>query len=70
MVANCGTIYYRFHGTPNLYSSAYAEMALQAFVQEVQANDGIREAWCYFNNDAAVAAIPDAHTLIRLANSE
>jgi hypothetical protein len=30
---------------------------------------GVRKVWCYFNNDAAIAAIPNAHTLIRLTSA-
>jgi uncharacterized protein YecE (DUF72 family) len=69
LVANTEMVYYRFHGVPDLYRSAYAEKDLQAFAGEVQANPKVRDAWCYFNNDAAVAAIPDAQTLERLAKA-
>ncbi|QEC74737.1 DUF72 domain-containing protein [Mucilaginibacter ginsenosidivorax] len=69
LVANTDTVYYRFHGVPNLYSSAYGEEALKKFLVEARSAD-IKEAWCYFNNDAAVAAIPDAQTLIRFTGSE
>lgn len=67
LIINTGTIYYRFHGVPNLYSSPYAETTLKNFADKVNAQPQVRESWCYFNNDAAVAAIPDAKTLIRLA---
>lgn len=67
LIVNTDVIYYRFHGVPNLYSSAYSETALKDFADKVNGEVHIRESWCYFNNDAAVAAIPDAKTLIRLA---
>ncbi|PWK77220.1 uncharacterized protein YecE (DUF72 family) [Mucilaginibacter oryzae] len=67
LIANTATIYYRFHGVPDLYRSAYPEQSLQQFADEVQENPKIKEAWCYFNNDAAVAAIPDALNLSRFA---
>jgi uncharacterized protein YecE (DUF72 family) len=56
-------LYYRFHGVPQLYFSAYSNMALQNFVTEVGKQPQLRKAWCYFNNDAAVAAIPNAKQL-------
>lgn len=61
--------YYRFHGVPDLYRSAYSDQQLETFVARLKASPGIEQAWCYFNNDAAVAAIPDARALIRLAAS-
>ncbi|UOE47915.1 DUF72 domain-containing protein [Mucilaginibacter sp. SMC90] len=66
VVTNTDTVYYRFHGVPDLYRSAYGEAALEQFVREVVVHPKVREAWCYFNNDAEVAAIPDAKTLMRL----
>jgi uncharacterized protein YecE (DUF72 family) len=61
-------VYYRFHGVPELYRSAYSESELAAFVEKIKITPGVREVWCYFNNDAAVAAIPNAQTLIQLTN--
>lgn len=55
--------YYRFHGVPELYRSAYSDETLQGFVSKTEElkPDNV---WCYFNNDAAVAAIPNAKSLI------
>lgn len=58
--------YYRFHGVPELYRSAYSKTELKAVAEKIGAEPDVREAWCYFNNDASVAAIPNAHTLIKL----
>jgi uncharacterized protein YecE (DUF72 family) len=66
-VATGPVVYYRFHGVPQLYRSAYSKKELTAIAEKISAAPGVREAWCYFNNDAAVAAIPDAQTLMRLA---
>lgn len=63
-------IYYRFHGVPDLYRSAYREAQLRAFTEKLIADEKITDAWCYFNNDVAVAAIPNARTLIRLASKD
>lgn len=56
-------VYYRFHGVPDLYRSAYSRAALSAVADAISSERGVREVWCYFNNDAAVAAIPDARLL-------
>jgi uncharacterized protein YecE (DUF72 family) len=60
-------LYYRFHGVPELYRSSYSEAALKNFIAQVDGRPGLRQAWCYFNNDSAVAAIPNAETLISLS---
>lgn len=69
LIPNTGIIYYRFHGVPDLYRSAYSEAALSKFAGQVNTDARIRESWCYFNNDAAVAAIPDARALMRFSNT-
>lgn len=58
-------VYYRFHGVPELYRSAYSDAELSQFADYIKTQPEVREAWCYFNNDAAVAAIPNAKTLIQ-----
>lgn len=67
-VVTSAVIYYRFHGVPDLYRSPYSIAQLNAFTGKIKADPAIQQAWCYFNNDAAVAAIPNARTLIQLAN--
>lgn len=62
--------YYRFHGVRDLYRSGYSNARLGKFAAELKAAPGVREAWCYFNNDAAVEAIPDARTLMHLTAAQ
>jgi uncharacterized protein YecE (DUF72 family) len=62
-------IYYRFHGVPDLYRSNYNDATLKQFVDKLTMKSDIKKAWCYFNNDAAVAAIPNAQTLFRLTET-
>ena len=62
-------LYYRFHGVLELYRSSYANEALNNFVHQVKQQDQLQEAWCFFNNDSAVAAIPNAKSLIQLVRS-
>lgn len=59
--------YYRFHGVPELYRSDYNEQFLKEFVNKAGKGAQPKSIWCYFNNDAAVAAIPDAKKLIQLS---
>jgi uncharacterized protein YecE (DUF72 family) len=68
VVANSRVLYYRFHGVPNLYSSPYSDMELAEIITTVKKEKNVDNAWFYFNNDAAVAAIPNAQTMVRLAS--
>lgn len=60
LIENNKTIYYRFHGIPHLYRSKYGIIALQKFCDEIENNDGIKEAFIYFNNDIDGSAITNA----------
>ncbi|PJJ85047.1 DUF72 domain-containing protein [Mucilaginibacter auburnensis] len=57
------TVYYRFHGVPELYRSGYEDAALTEFAKNLRETKGIKNVWCYFNNDVAVKAVPNAKTL-------
>lgn len=61
-------VYYRFHGVPELYRSAYSDTSLQHFAHMLESEITAKEIWCYFNNDVAVAAVPNAHTLFHIAS--
>lgn len=69
VVTNTPVVYYRFHGVPDLYRSFYSDKELNTVALRLKNNPNLQSAWLYFNNDAAVAAIPNAKTLIRLAGS-
>ncbi len=49
-------IYYRFHGVPLLYKSAYSEKFLLATARKIKKIKA-KEAWIYFNNTWGTAAI-------------
>jgi uncharacterized protein YecE (DUF72 family) len=61
-----GLSYFRLHGSPVMYRSAYDEDRLQdyaaALTQDVAAG---RPVWCIFDNTASSAALADALTLTR-----
>jgi len=55
--------YWRLHGSPRIYHSAYSDEAVEAVVAElaVRAADG-SECWCIFDNTAGGAAAANALT--------
>lgn len=50
-----GLAYYRWHGSPRRYYTAYTPEALQGLAQEIQVLEG--EAWVIFDNTAAGEAV-------------
>lgn len=63
-----GLAYYRLHGSPRIYYSAYAAPVLDVLAARLaaEARDGLPN-WCIFDNTAAFAATGDAlSTLERL----
>jgi uncharacterized protein YecE (DUF72 family) len=56
-----GFAYYRLHGSPRMYYSAYEPERLDALAVKLAAH---REAWCIFDNTAGRAAIPNALYLL------
>ncbi|MEO8568701.1 MAG: DUF72 domain-containing protein, partial [Ginsengibacter sp.] len=58
-------LYYRFHGVPVLYKSAYTPQFLEEKFSEIN-KSGIKEAWIYFNNTWGTAAIENARYLQNL----
>jgi uncharacterized protein YecE (DUF72 family) len=65
-----GLSYYRLHGSPKIYYSAYSAEYLAA-IAEVLARDAAAgiETWCIFDNTAAFAATGDALTTRSLVNA-
>ena len=60
VVSNTDIIYYRFHGVPQLYYSAYDKNFLQQVIAAIQNAKQTRQAFLYFNNTAQTAAIQNA----------
>ncbi|WP_244657084.1 DUF72 domain-containing protein [Pseudomonas syringae] len=62
-----GLQYWRLHGSPEIYYSAYGPECLQALAAALQrsAAEGV-ETWCIFDNTAAGAALGNALALQRL----
>lgn len=53
-------LYYRWHGSPRTYYSAYSDDWLQARAAELKHWPEAAECWCIFDNTAAGAAAADA----------
>ena len=60
-----GLVYYRLHGSPRMYYSAYTERTLAQIALELRsrAETGAK-AWCIFDNTAAGCAMTDALTIL------
>ena len=63
-----GLAYYRLHGSPEMYASAYSKTYLDALAQQLSLLAA--PAWCIFDNTALGAATTDALELLaRLADA-
>jgi uncharacterized protein YecE (DUF72 family) len=56
-------VYYRFHGVPKLYHSAYEEPFLKNVIDIIRKDKDVISAFLYFNNTASRAAIANAQFL-------
>jgi uncharacterized protein YecE (DUF72 family) len=64
-----GLVYYRLHGSPEMYSSVYSAAYLERLAQIVRATAQAAPTWCIFDNTALGAATANALELCaRLAH--
>lgn len=62
-----GLRYWRLHGSPVIYRSAYEPAALDALATRLSAEAALRPVWCVFDNTADFHAVDDAlATMARL----
>lgn len=54
-----GLAYWRLHGSPRMYYSAYDDAALDALATAIRSG-GARETWCVFDNTTSGAAMANA----------
>jgi uncharacterized protein YecE (DUF72 family) len=59
-----GLVYYRWHGTPEMYVSAYTSAAVEALATQVAASARTVPTWCIFDNTARGAATTNALELL------
>lgn len=64
VIKTSSNLYYRFHGVPVLYKSAYPESFLENIIEQINKLK-VKEAWIYFNNTWGTAAIKNAKFLQR-----
>jgi uncharacterized protein YecE (DUF72 family) len=55
-----GLVYYRLHGSPEMYASAYSAAYLDQLAQTVRASAQAAPTWCIFDNTALGAATANA----------
>lgn len=60
VIHNTNTLYYRFHGVPELYKSKYDVSVLRKISDEIESNAATKSAFIYFNNDIDGSAITNA----------
>ena len=55
-----GLVYYRLHGSPKVYYSAYPDQYLKAQAKTLVQAAKSADVWCIFDNTAAFAATVNA----------
>ena len=70
VIANTSTIYYRFHGVPELYKSPYTIYKLKKFAAEIKAAGALKETYLYFNNDIDGSAVHNAIQMRKLMDKK
>jgi uncharacterized protein YecE (DUF72 family) len=60
LIYNTSFLYYRFHGVPGLYTSAYEKKWLRKLAENIRMKKQLKAAYLYFNNTATIAAISNA----------
>lgn len=64
-----GLAYWRLHGSPRTYYSAYDSQSLTALAGSLRTSAAARPTWCIFDNTASGAAAGNALDLVRLLGS-
>jgi len=66
IVKNTPVLYYRMHGTSELYKSLYSIASLKKIVNDIKKSRSVKKAFIYFNNDVNASAIKNARQMIKL----
>jgi len=61
-----GVVYFRMHGSPRKYWSAYPAATIRALAVTLREAGTVAEAWCVFDNTASGAALENAFELRQL----
>lgn len=65
-----GLTYFRLHGSPRVYYSAYGPEVLADTARSLREEAARAPTWCVFDNTAGSAALPDALTVRAAAGDE
>ena len=66
VVTTTDTVYYRFHGVPELYKSSYSPEFLARVAAEIKAEKHIRQVYLYFNNGIGAVGVENARQMQQL----
>jgi uncharacterized protein YecE (DUF72 family) len=69
-IINTAVVYYRFHGVPVLYKSAYTDEQLKKIADSIQKSKKATTVFIYFNNTASAAALANAGFLKKIIGEE
>lgn len=69
IVVNNPLVYYRFHGTPELYKTPYNEAFLQKVYDTIKSKRKSKEVFFFFNNDIDVNAPRNAKQMQEISNT-
>jgi uncharacterized protein YecE (DUF72 family) len=69
-VVNTELVYYRFHGIPDIYYSAYPDKELKRVAETIRKNKIAKNIFIYFNNTATGAAIQNALAFEKMASGK
>ena len=61
-----GLVYYRLHGSPQMYYSSYSDVYLETVAKTLSAAQRTAAVWCIFDNTAVGAATMNALDLLGL----
>ena len=65
-----GLVYYRLHGSPRIYYSAYSVSALETLASSLHKSSQSAPTWCIFDNTALGAATGDALSTTKRLTAE
>lgn len=68
VIRSVPVMYYRFHGVPQRYASAYSLKKMKQVTDEIKAFRGIADVYIYFNNDIHAAAIRNAREMRKMVS--
>jgi uncharacterized protein YecE (DUF72 family) len=55
-----GLVYFRLHGSPEMYYSSYSQDELEALIEKLKGHAQSKPTWCIFDNTASGAATENA----------